>query len=202
MLTVSLLVLSGCGDPLSLVAPESVLYRLNPAIAGQTIDAGLDLQLVVEEPASEAALDSSRIAIVTGDARLDYIANTAWTDRAPRLVHLALVRAVERSEGFAGVGRNGGDVRADLVLKAMLSDFQARYADDGFNGAPDIEIGLDVKLVRMPGRIVVADRRFVAGGPARGSDVPAIIAAFENGLGQIAVEIARWSHEAAAAGAE
>jgi len=191
------LLLSACGDPLSLIAPESTLYRLDGSGLARDLVPALPLQIVIEEPMAEAALNTSRIAVATETGRLDYVANMAWTDRAPRLVHLALLRTVQVSGAFAGVGGSSGDVRADLVLKSTLHDFQAQYRNDAFSGVPRILLAVDAMLVQMPGRRVVASRQFTHQAAADSGEVADLVAAFDAGLAAMAADIAAWSHDMA-----
>ena len=77
--------LAGCSDILPKPAPPPALYRLTAAGDFPAGGAPASIQLLIEAPSAEAALDTPRIALSRSATTLDYFADSAWTDRLPAL---------------------------------------------------------------------------------------------------------------------
>lgn len=154
----------------------------------------VDWQLLIEAPLAAAGLDTARIALTHGGSALGYYAGVAWIDRAPLLVHTRIIESFERSRRIVAVGRETLGLRADFLLKVELRDFQAEYAD-GIEGqvVPDVRTAINVKLVEMPRRTIVADRTFEATERAGGPDIEAIVAAFDTALARAIGEVVVWT---------
>jgi ABC-type uncharacterized transport system auxiliary subunit len=54
-------------------------------------------------------------------------------------------------------------------------------------------VAIDVKLVRMLGRKVIAQQLFEAHVPAGANDLPAIVTAFDTALGRVLKAIVLWA---------
>lgn len=192
----ALLALGACGNILPQPAPPPSLYRLTaahdfPPPSARPIAA----QLLIDAPAAEAALDTTRIALTRSATTLDYFADAAWTDRLSTMLQALLVQSLDNAHRFAAVGLQGGALRADVVLVTELRHFEASYASDG---PPRWRVELTAKLVKLPERTIIADHAFSGDEAAARNDVPAIVDAADVAWRRVAGEIADWSATALA----
>jgi cholesterol transport system auxiliary component len=166
------------------------LYELTPK---STFDPALPRvrsQLVVETPDSATGLQTSRIAVKQKPTTLDYYARSEWTDLAPRLVQTKLIESFENSGKIVAVGREGSGLRSDYVLKSELRHFEAQLYD---SGKPQVRVVINVKLVRMPAREIVANRSFERTHPVDAADIDKLIEGFDEALGGALKRIVEWT---------
>lgn len=181
--------LSGCA--LLSSAPERQLYRLDPKVAFAAPLPPVAAQLLVARPAAPAALDTRRIALSRSPVSLDYFAGAEWSDRIPFLVQSALVDGFVKSAAIAAVGPDSGGFSADFVIETEIGDFTAIY--DTPEGPPRAVVSLDVRLVKMPGRRIVAHDSVRREQRAAANAVPQIAEAFDKALGGAVEEVVGWT---------
>ncbi|HTT79571.1 MAG TPA: ABC-type transport auxiliary lipoprotein family protein [Stellaceae bacterium] len=182
--------LAGCGG-LFPAPPARQLYRPAPSFA---FPGGLPhaaVQLAVATPSAAAGLDTRRIALALSPVSLDYYAGADWADSVPFVVRAALVEGFEESGAVAGVAPSSLGTSADFVLVTAIRDFEARYGAP--HQAPRIEIALDLKLVALPQRRIVAAGLVHGAAQAAENKVPAIIAAFSAALGRAVDNAVVWT---------
>lgn len=186
-----LLVLGGCASMIpGADRKPPQLYELRPtgSFAGKL--PRIRAQLLVETPTASASLRSSRIAIKMQPTKLDYLADSEWTDLATNLVQTLLVESFDNSGRIAGVARQGSGLRTDYLLKSDLREFHAEM----YQGAPArIRIRLHVRLVRWNDRDIVASRTFEAAELLAGESNEAIVTGFDAAVGGVLKQIVEWS---------
>jgi cholesterol transport system auxiliary component len=190
LIGLALLALAGCGSILQPPAPPPALYRLTPATdfaAGARV---VPVQLAVDMPTAEAALDTTRIALTRSPTTLDYFAASAWTDRLTTIVQALLIESFDNAHRFAAVGREAGALRADVVLVTELRHFEALYSGAG---SPHWQIEITAKLVKLPERALLVDRSFRGDEAAARNDLPAIVEASDLAWHGVAKDIADWA---------
>jgi len=170
--------------------PPPKLYRLTPASDFPANGPPVSWQLLVDVPTSAAALDTERIALSRGPTSIDYFADAAWTDRAPLMVQGLLVQSFENSGRITAIARESLALRADYVLRTELRHFEAAYAGDG---APTAHVQIVAKLVKMPDRVIIAQRTVDTTMRARENQVPAIVDAFNDAGHQALRQIVEWT---------
>jgi len=190
VLAVLALTPASCSGLLPQGAAPPKLYTLTPASDFPADGIRVSWQLLVDVPASPAALDSERIALSRGPTTIDYFADAAWTDRAPLMLQSLLVQSFENSGRIGAIARESLALRADYILLAEVRDFEAEYAGAA---APVAHLQLGVKLIRMPDRAIVAQQRFDATAPAAANQMPAIVEAFNTAFHQAARQIVDWT---------
>ena len=185
---------TGCVSllPASNKAPQ--LFRLTAASDFPAQAPHVSWQLLVDTPQSPAALDSDRIALSRSPTTVDYFADAAWDDRAPTLVQSLLVQSFENSGRITAISRESLALRADYILRPELRHFEAEYGPGGGTPAAHVQIG--AKLVKMPERTIVAQRRVDTRAPARENQVPAIVEAFNTALHEGMRELVGWTLDA------
>jgi cholesterol transport system auxiliary component len=181
---------AGCSGLLSSNMPPPQLYTLTPAGDFPSGGARVAWQLLVDVPASAAALDTERIALSRSATTVDYFADAAWTDRAPLMVQSLIVQSFENSGRITAIGRESLALRGDYVLRPELRHFEADYAG---GAVPSAHVQISVKLVKAPDRVIVGQQVFDAAVPAAANLVPAIVDAFNTALHKATRQIVDWT---------
>src|SRR3954447_20043400 len=178
--------LAGCGGLLP-KAPERPLYRLTysagtvaaaPAQSPRQVPA----LLVIATPTAPAGLDTKPMAVINSPVGIDYFAEGEWVDRPPFLVKEALIEGFQKSGAFTGVSSEGLGLSADYVLNTDIRDFTAVY--DSPNGPPLARVRIAAELITMPGRNIAATISVTREARAGAVDLPAIVNAFNQALGE------------------
>lgn len=181
---------AGCAK-LPIGQPPPQLYTLTPKSTFPTDLPQVAWQLAVERPNAPAGLSSARIAVARQPLTLDYYSAAAWVDDAPNMVQRLLIESFENSNRIVGVGREGVSFRSDYTLKVEIREFQAEY----FDGAqiPTVNVRINVKLVQMPQRIIVASQDFETKRQAPTNRMVDIVNAFDGALGSVFRKIVVWT---------
>jgi len=187
------LMLAGCALKLPGSGAPPRIFVLSPK---STFDENLpvvDWQLLIDSPIAAAGLNSSRIALRQSQIELQYFANAAWTDAAPKMVQRLLIESFENSEKIVSVGRQAVGLRADFILATELREFQAEYEGKGQGEAPDVRTRINAKLVKMPERTIVASITYDYLLPAKSTELVEIVKAFDLALGKSLKRIVAWA---------
>lgn len=182
--------LAACGGLIP-SPPKREIYRLHPNVVFAGAPARVTSQVLVATPTASAALDSDRIALSRSAASLDFYADAQWADRVPFLLQAATIQAFEKSGAVPAVGPDTGDLRPDFVINTEIRDFEAAY--DSPNGAPKAFIRLQVKLVKMPERRIVAETSVGGEAAAAANTLPEVVAAFDAALGIALRDLVMWT---------
>ena len=166
------------------------MYVLSPKSTFAADLESVASQLVIEVPIASEGINSHGIAVRETPLTLDYYAGVRWTERAPYMVQTLLVESFENSERIVSVARRGTDLRADYVLKTELREFQAEYATPD---SADARVRLNVKIVRMPQRIILASINFERRVPVATSGMQGVVNAFDEALGKVLRRTVEWS---------
>lgn len=180
----------GCETLVPGQGPPPTLFRLTPKSTFRADLPTVKWQLILELPLTDAALSTTRIALWPNPTRLEYYARANWSDRAPAMVQTLLIESFENSGKIVAVGRESIGLRADFVLKTELREFQAVYH---LGDKPQAQVGINVKLVKMPNRIIVGSEMFESLIEAKADRLPDIIDAFDDALGKVLKRVVEWS---------
>lgn len=181
--------LSGCADIIPGQSPPPELFRLTPK---STFPEGLptvDWQLVLAVPSADAALDTTRIALMLEPTRIEYYARAGWSDRAPSMVQTLMLESFENSKKIVAVGRRAIGLRADFELKTELREFQAQY----YEGPIRAHVAINAKLVRAAERAIVGQETFEAVQEAAVDELPVVVQAFDDALGSVLKRLVEWT---------
>ena len=184
-----LLALAGCSDIIPGQGPPPQLFRLTPKSTFPADLPTVSWQLVLAQPDADAALDTTRIALMREPTRVEYYAASGWTDRAPFMVQTLMLESFENSDKIVAVGRRAVGLRADFELRSELREFQAEY----FTGAIEAHVALNVKLVRAAERAIVGSHNFDVRAPATEDAMPAIVQAFDEAMGAVLKQMVDWT---------
>ncbi len=171
--------------------PPPQMYTLTPKSTYPEDLPQAPWQLAIERPGAPAGLSSARIAVAREPLTLDYYAGVAWVDDAPNMVQRLLIESFENSGRIVGVGRDGVSFRSDYTLKVELREFQAEY----FDGAeiPTINTRINVKMVQMPQRIIIASQGFETKRRAPSNKMADIVQTFDAALGIVLRDVVVWT---------
>lgn len=181
---------AACGR-LPIGKPPPQMYTLTPK---STFPADLPeapWQLAIERPDAPAGLSSARIAVARQPLTLDYYSGVAWVDDAPNMVQRLLIESFENSKRIVGVGRDGVSFRSDYTLKVELREFQAEYFEQA--EIPTVNVRINVKMVQMPQRTIIASQGFEAQRRAPSNKMQNIVETFDAALGIVLRDVVIWT---------
>lgn len=178
------------------------LYVLTPKSTFPKDMPAVKWQLLVETPNSPAGLNTARIALQDSPVELRYFRKATWTDFGPKMVQSLMIESFENSGRIVSVGREQIGLRSDFVLKSDLREFQAEYdsaipadatALAANYSAPWARVRVNLKLVKMPQREIVATETFERRVRATSNTMTDIIAAFDDALGKALKSAVVWT---------
>lgn len=181
-------VAAGCADILPGQQPPPDLYRLTPKHTFPPDMPEVTWQLVLSQPTAEAALDTTRIALLRDPTRLEYYGKAGWADRSTSMVQTLMLESFEASGKILAVGRRAIGLRSDFELLSDLREFQAEY----YTGQIVVKVALNVKLVRSWERTIVGQASFSAEAVATEDSLPVIVVAFDEALGKVMKRLVEW----------
>ena len=183
--------LGGCSslipDP-----PAPAMYRLDPADLDPAPPQIRHDSLTIGLPTAPQNLDSDRIALTRGMARFDYYADSTWTDRVPALLQALLVEAFETDGRIADVWTDRDSMSDGYLLETAVRAFTARY-DSAAASPPVVEVSLDLRLVRLPGRQTEGRDLIDEQCPAARNDLASVVRAFDVATGKALNGAVAWT---------
>lgn len=138
---------------------------------------------------------SDRILTINGD-QVAYIAESRWVSPAAVLFNEAMTRAFDANTGAARLMSRGERGRADYFMRVDVTRFEAIY-DRGLKAAPEVAVTLRVALVRAD-RTLAGSTLIEAKARAGDNRVSAIVAAFDQAVGQALGELITWTNQTGA----
>jgi len=188
--TAAIGLLGGCTQLLAQAENPPDLYRLTPKSTFGDDLTPVSWQLVIDQPYAEAAINSQRIALMHSPIQVEYYARANWSDRAPDMVQGLIVESFENSGMIASVGRQSAGLRSNFILLPEVREFQAEYFG---GGGPVAHVRVNVKLILMPDRAIIANESFEAEMPAEANTMDEIVKAFDLALGKVLKKLVRWT---------
>jgi len=180
--------LVSCSDILPKPAPPPALYRLTAA-ANFPAAAPAPIQLQIDVPSAEAALDTTRIALSRSATTLDYFADAAWTDRLPLVLQAQLLASFQNAHRLVPLAGAGSAAHGDAVLAIELRHFEAQY---GASGPPQWRIELNADLISATDRKVIATRLFTGSAAVPENNMTAIVDGADQAWRGVATQIVDW----------
>ncbi|ADY64575.1 ABC-type transport auxiliary lipoprotein family protein [Agrobacterium tumefaciens] len=160
------------------------------SVSSATVTQGPSLkgrQLLIADPTALKALDSENIVVRLSGSEVQYLGNSQWSDRLPRMVQSKLVQAFEDTGKLGGVGRPGQGLAIDYQV---VSDIRTFEIDTAKNTA-DIEIS--VKLLNDRNGTVKAQEVFRASARVSGSGNANFVKALDQAFAAATREIVAWT---------
>jgi cholesterol transport system auxiliary component len=146
--------------------------------------------LVIDEPTAAHQLDTSRIALMSSQFRVEYYAEVEWTDSAPAMVQLLLIQSFQNTGRLPVVASSRQTFATDFLLLSNLRKFQV---EKDASGTGQATVMLEATLLRMPRRTAVATARFEKATPVGSDSTEAVTAAFDASLGDVMRRVIDWT---------
>ena len=179
--------LAGCA--LGSQGPQADSYDLGPSPARPATAAATRPVLMVPEVAAPAWLDGQGIVYrlaYENDARPQAYANSRWV--APPAA-LLTQRLRSRFAANAGVVSGVDGTRADYVLRVDLEDFSQSFTSAS---ASSVALRARASLVRLPDRVLVAQRAFSVERATPTADARGAVTALGAASGEMIDSLADW----------
>jgi len=184
--------LGACAAALNLAAPDPPrLYSLTPKSTFADDLPEVDARITVEVPTATAGLNTARIALQPTSTTLEYYARARWVDVVPVMVQNLLLESLENAR-LDVLGREVVGVRADYALLVHIREFQAEYSQIE-DEPPTVRVRLQARLIRLPRRTSVAATSKAFTIRAADGSLPAIVTAFDDGLGKALRRLVEWT---------
>ncbi|MDQ3205151.1 MAG: ABC-type transport auxiliary lipoprotein family protein [Pseudomonadota bacterium] len=168
----------------------TALYAPDPRVPPDPTWPDVQFQLTVASPSSARMIDSLRIAVRPSPNELQVYKGASWAKRPSEMVEDALLRALEDSGKIPAVARQGSGVSADYKLVMDLRRFESVYLQAG--SPPTATVEVNAKLLHARDQQVIATRTFTQTRPAASTEVPQVVAAFEQALGTLTRDLSGW----------
>lgn len=181
-----LLALAGCAGGIGGGTPPDT-YGLSPAPAVSG-DRASNRQILISEPNALKALDNERIVIRPSPSSIQYLADSQWSDRLPKIVQDKLVQAFENSGRVGGVGRPGDGLAIDYNIITSIRAFEIK-ADTGEQAVVEIS----AKVLNDRNGVVAATRVFRASSPVSGSGNVAYVRALDGAFETVVSDLVTWT---------
>ncbi len=178
--------LSGKHDSFVTYAPQLQMTTVENAAAAK-----IDWQLLIDTPRASAALDTTRIAIMTSPGVIEVYPAARWRDPAPAMLRSLLVQAFDDDGRVGGVSAVDSGLNGDYSLSMDLRDFQIELVD----GSARAAIRLTARLFDRRSNRIVASQSFSEEAPATSSDVASAADAFTAALDQLMPKVVAWTIE-------
>ena len=187
-----LTLLSACSI---LPEPEQLRIFLLPSSESTQAAAGPQSRqaLRIVTPQASRILSTSRIAVVPQNNEISAYRGARWSDAAPVLLRDRLVEAFQRDGRLPSASDEDDNLPADLSLHSDLRAFQSVYVE----GAPQVLIRLDARLVNQLDHQILAHRRFEIRQPSTDPSVESVVEAFGQASDRLSRELLDWTLEQA-----
>ncbi len=160
----------------------------SPVVEGP---ASTSKQILVPEPTALKALDSDQVVIRLSGSEIQYLADSQWSDRLPKMVQSKLVQAFENTGKIGGVGKPGEGLAIDFQVITDIRSFEIST-----EGADAAIVEIFAKIVNDRNGTVRAQKAFRATVPVSGSGNPAFVKALDAAFADVSADIVRWTLKA------
>ncbi|MEI2828351.1 ABC-type transport auxiliary lipoprotein family protein [Pseudomonas mosselii] len=182
---------------LSLVSACSILpqsepvdiYRL-PVNQPARAAAPLDWSLRLNKPLASEALAGPRIAVIPQGDVISSYKGARWSDPTPMLVRNRLLDGFQRDGRVQRLSADDSNLQADYEVGGELQAFQSEYRPDG---AVEVVIRYDARLVQGRSQRILASKRFEVRQALGEQQVPAVVAGFGAASDQLARQVIDWT---------
>jgi len=171
-----------------LSAPPPDTYEISAPDVLQSVPGATRAQILIPEPTAIKTLDSERIVIKPTSFTIQYLAESQWSDRLPRMVQLRLLQAFENTGKVGAVGVPGQGLAIDYQLVMEIRRFEVSVA-----GSPTAIVEISVKALDDRNGTVVGTRIFEQRSPLSGTANPDYVAALDRAFDAVSREIVDWT---------
>jgi cholesterol transport system auxiliary component len=187
------LALSGCGSLFKNKEPPQSVYLL--AVAPVAEGAAMSADLTILRPRVRPGLDTTLIAALYPDRRLDHFAGARWSGPLDEVVEDLAIQAFRADAHAQSVHADVAAFGTGYWLEIDVADFQAEYGGGGSEGGagpPAVHVHLVARLGASGDRHVLAQFEAEVREPAADNRLTAIVDAYNRAvsaaLGKIVAE--------------
>lgn len=185
---VSALAMTGCQSLILGNGETPPRYTLSPVSAAAQGQNQLQTRLVIADPVAEAAFETSKIARSPEPLRYEYFADAEWSDRAPNLFRIFLVRSFENSGRIEAVGDRVTLPIGDFILDTDIRSFHVEM----HNGQSIARIAYFARLSDRRNNSI-ASRLFTVDEPVNGSALPSSVEALNIAINRVGGDTVNWA---------
>jgi cholesterol transport system auxiliary component len=182
-LPLAALLLAGCGTKANNDTFDLALTPMADAPSSAR-----NRQILVPEPTALKSLNSEQVLVRVSPSEIQYLADSQWSDRLPRMVQSKLVEAFENTGKLGGVGQPGQGLAIDYQVVADIRAFEIDTS-----GADAANVEISVKILNDRNGSVRAQRVFRASVPVSGQDNAQFVTAINRAFAQVGAEIVDWT---------
>jgi cholesterol transport system auxiliary component len=165
------------------------LYRL-PVNQPSRVATPLDWSLRLNKPLASEVLAGPRITVIPqGDVVSSY-KGARWSDAVPVLLRNRLLDGFQRDGQVQRLSADDSNLQADYELAGELQAFQSEYRPDG---AVEVVIRYDARLVQGRSQRILASKRFEIRRPLADKQVAAVVAGLGAASDQLAGQVVAWT---------
>ncbi|MNP41060.1 hypothetical protein D3C76_1347410 [compost metagenome] len=113
-----------------------------------------------------------------------------WSDAVPVLLRNRLLDGFQRDGQVQRLSADDSNLQADYELAGELQAFQVEYRADG---AVEVVIRYDARLVQGRNQRILASKRFEIRQPLADKQVPAVVAGFGRACDQLTGLVVGWT---------
>lgn len=189
-LILSCFAFAGCGLNPGPAPPAYTLHPALPAPAPGETRLSDKIQLGVNLPMADDALNNNRVALLLGNREYLYWKDATWTSQAPAMIQRWIIASFESDGRIFVSADDANGFLADYRLASYIPEFNIVAGADGRYSAA---FAIVARLIDLrDGKVAaVFNRRYEQ--PAAGEDLAAIMNAFDVVVGQGLKDITDWT---------
>lgn len=177
------LAVSGCA---SLSQPPRTFDLAAPRSPAETRSASRS-QILISEPTAVKTLDSQQIAILPTPLTVEYVAESQWSDRLPRLVQLRLLQAFQNTGRIGAVGVPGQGLAIDYQIVTEIRRFEISLETSS------AVVEISVKALNDRNGVVRASQTFTSSVPLQAGGNEAYVLALNAAFARVSDDIVAWT---------
>lgn len=169
-------------------SPPANTYDLTAPREFPGLKGGSRAQILILEPSALKVLDSEGIVVKPSEAEIEYLGQSQWSDRLPKLVQAKLIETFENTNRVRAVAKPGEGLVIDYQVVSDIRSFEANVG-----GGKTAEVAISVKLVSDRTGKVVRTRVFSQSVPLSGTGSLDIVLGLDAAFDAVATDLVKWT---------
>ncbi|WP_259345154.1 ABC-type transport auxiliary lipoprotein family protein [Candidatus Liberibacter sp.] len=146
-----------------------------------------NFQLFISEPVALKALDSENIVVRYSPTEIQYLINSQWSDKLPRMVQSKLIASFENDGRLLAISKPSQGMIADYQISSTIRSFEIDLLRN------KAVIDISVKLIGFRNGIVKAQKIFHIEEQLEKDNKMYFIKSLNLGFARISSEIIKWT---------
>ncbi len=177
------LALASCA---SAVPPDT--FEIAAPVMAKASPGRTQAQILIPPPTALMTLDSQNIVIKPSPYTVEYLGNSQWSDKLPRMVQLRLLQAFENTGRIGAVGVPGQGLAIDYQLLLEIRKFEIQAV-----GSPRAVVEISVKALNDRNGSVLRTKVFNAEVPVSGAANADYVSALNTAYDSASRQIVSWT---------